>query len=90
MKTTGRATSFVTGEDQHQLRDIERLLGHAVPLAPGSEAPSSAIPAPGGGVRQDGHRSRSQVIRSQSHSFRNARKPHVEPSSYSAGSAIRT
>jgi ATP-dependent RNA helicase RhlE len=39
MKTTGRATSFVTGEDFQQLRDIERLLGHAVPLAPGSARP---------------------------------------------------
>ncbi len=40
MKTTGRATSFVTGEDHHQLRDIERLLGYAVPLAPGSARPA--------------------------------------------------
>ena len=36
MKTTGRATSFVTQEDHRQLRDIERLLGHAVPLASGT------------------------------------------------------
>ncbi|HWF58972.1 MAG TPA: DEAD/DEAH box helicase [Nitrospira sp.] len=90
MKTTGRATSFVTGEDSHQLREIERLLGHAVPLAPGSEAPSPAIPAPGGSIRRDGHHSRSQVKRSQTHSFRNARKPHVEPSSYSVATTIRT
>jgi ATP-dependent RNA helicase RhlE len=40
MKTTGRATSFVTGEDHQQLRDIERLLGHAVPLASGSARPA--------------------------------------------------
>lgn len=39
MKTTGRATSFVTQEDHQQLRDIERLLGHAVPLAAGSTGP---------------------------------------------------
>jgi ATP-dependent RNA helicase RhlE len=39
MKNTGRATSFVTGEDRQQLHDIERLLGHAVPLAPGSTRP---------------------------------------------------
>jgi len=45
MKTTGRATSFVTGEDRSQLRDIERLLGHAVPLASGSGAPPSALNA---------------------------------------------
>lgn len=39
MKRTGRATSFVTREDQRQLRDIERLLGHGVPLA--QESPRS-------------------------------------------------
>ena len=90
MKTTGRATSFVTGEDRHQLRDIERLLGHAVPLAPGSEASSPVIPTPGGSTRRDGHRSRSQMKRPQTHSFRNARKPHVEPSSSSVATTIRT
>lgn len=90
MKTTGRATSFVTGEDQHQLRDIERLLGQAVPLAPGSKVPSPAIPPTGGGARRDGHPSRSQLKRSQTHSFRNARKPHVEPSSSRVAAAIRT
>ena len=42
MKMTGRATSFVTGEDHQQLRDIERLLGHSVPLASGSMQPSAA------------------------------------------------
>ena len=90
MKTTGRATSFVTGEDQHQLRDIERLLGQAVPLAPGSKVPSPAIPTTVGGARRDGHPSRSQLKRSQTHSFRNARKPHVEPSSSGVAAAIRT
>ena len=45
MKATGRATSFVTGEDWEQLRDIERLLGHAVPLAPGSADPAQSIRA---------------------------------------------
>ncbi|MFY4730575.1 DEAD/DEAH box helicase [Nitrospira sp. BLG_2] len=90
MKTTGRATSFVTGEDQHQLRDIERLLGHAVPLAPGSEAPFPPITAPDGGVRRDGHRSRSHVKRSQTHSFRNTRKPNVGPSSYGVATSTRT
>ena len=90
MKTTGRATSFVTGEDQHQLRDIERLLGQAVPLAPGSKAPSPAIPTSGGGIRRDGHPSRSQLKHSKTHSFRNARRPHVEPSSARVAAAIRT
>ncbi len=51
MKATGRATSFVTAEDPQQLRAIERLLGHAVPLAPGSPRPSfdrpMRISAPG-------------------------------------------
>ncbi len=90
MKTTGRATSFVTGEDQHQLRDIERLLGQAVPLAPGSKVPSAAIPPTGGGARRDGHPSRSHLKRSQTHSFHNARKPHVEPSLSRVAAAIRT
>lgn len=90
MKTTGRATSFVTGEDQHQLRGIERLLGRAVPVAPGSEVPSRAIPAPGGSIRRDGHHSRSQSKRSQIHSSRDVRKPHVEPSSYGVARAIHT
>ncbi|MCC6141517.1 MAG: DEAD/DEAH box helicase [Nitrospira sp.] len=40
MKTTGRATSFVTSEDGVQLRAIEQLLGHAVPVAEGSARPS--------------------------------------------------
>ncbi|MBH0192417.1 MAG: DEAD/DEAH box helicase [Nitrospira sp.] len=43
MKATGRATSFVTREDREQLRDIERLLGHTVPLAPGSGDPTPPI-----------------------------------------------
>ncbi len=90
MKTTGRATSFVTGEDQHQLRDIERLLGRAVPVAPGSKASSPAIPAPGGSIRRDGHHSRSQVKRSQIHSSRDMRRSHVEPSSYGVATTIHT
>jgi ATP-dependent RNA helicase RhlE len=40
MKATGRATSFVTGEEPQQLRAIEQLLGHAVPLASGSAHPA--------------------------------------------------
>jgi ATP-dependent RNA helicase RhlE len=44
MKTTGRATSFVTSEDPQQLRAIERLLGCAVPWASGSPRPSSDQP----------------------------------------------
>jgi ATP-dependent RNA helicase RhlE len=41
MKSTGRATSFVTAEDPQQLNAIERLLGHAVPWAADSPQPSS-------------------------------------------------
>ena len=40
MKMTGRATSFVTSEERDQLRAIETLLGHSVPLAEGSPRPS--------------------------------------------------
>ncbi|HEY6973264.1 MAG TPA: DEAD/DEAH box helicase [Nitrospiraceae bacterium] len=42
MHATGRATSFVTAEDHTQLRAIEQLLGQAVPLAVGSQAPHVA------------------------------------------------
>jgi ATP-dependent RNA helicase RhlE len=54
MKATGWATSFVTGEDNRSLRMIEKLLGKAVPCAPGSRAPSvshatTRAPRPGYG-----------------------------------------
>jgi len=38
MKMTGRASSFVTYEDRDQLRAIETLLGHSVPVAEGGHA----------------------------------------------------
>ncbi len=38
MKMTGRASSFVTYEDRDQLRAIETLLGHSVPVAEGAHA----------------------------------------------------
>jgi ATP-dependent RNA helicase RhlE len=40
MKMTGQATSFVTFEERDQLRAIETLLGHPVPLAEGSPRPN--------------------------------------------------
>ena len=43
MKMTGRATSFVTPEERDQLRAIETLLGHPVPLAEGSPRPSDRL-----------------------------------------------
>ena len=48
MKTIGSATSFVTVEDYRSLQAIERLLGHAVPCAPGSRP--AARPQPNGGL----------------------------------------
>ncbi|MDR4479221.1 MAG: DEAD/DEAH box helicase [Nitrospira sp.] len=57
MRTTGRATTFVTTEDQEQLRAIERLLGQAVPRAEGSSASMS------GSMRPDGHAPRSEPER---------------------------
>ncbi|TSA00074.1 MAG: DEAD/DEAH box helicase [Nitrospiraceae bacterium] len=41
MKMTGRATSFVAFEEREQLRAIETLLGHSVPLAEGSPSPNA-------------------------------------------------
>jgi len=55
MRTTGRATTFVTVEDQEQLRAIERLLGQAVPHAEGSSAFQSRPP------RSEGHVPRSDM-----------------------------
>lgn len=59
MQAVGRATSFVTHDDAHQIRAIEKLLGQSVPLAPGSKPfvharPSGhpTAPAPYGGPRQ--------------------------------------
>lgn len=71
MKTTGRATSFVTREDHQQLQDIERLLGHAVPLAPGSSAP-----APASHVRAGGARRNDQASSGPSRSGAGRRRPH--------------
>ncbi len=90
MKTTGRATSFVTGEDQQQLRSIERLLGHAVPLAPGSKEPSAASAPSDRNARRSGHPSTSPAMRSRPHLLRNARKPRVESSAHSAAATTRT
>ena len=42
MNAKGWATSFVTGEDNRSLRMIEKLLGKAVPCAPGSPEPMAA------------------------------------------------
>jgi ATP-dependent RNA helicase RhlE len=71
MKTTGRATSFVTREDHQQLQDIERLLGHAVPLAPGSGAPAPASHVRAGGVRRN-----DQTPSGPSRSGAGRRRPH--------------
>ena len=54
MKSTGRATSFVTAEDPRQLNAIERLLGHAVPWAVGSPRPSTNRPKPTKAQRRKG------------------------------------
>jgi ATP-dependent RNA helicase RhlE len=40
MKAVGRATSFVTTDDHHQIRAIEKLLGRPVPHATGSPVPA--------------------------------------------------
>jgi ATP-dependent RNA helicase RhlE len=57
MRSTGRATTFVTAEDQDQLRAIERLLGQTVPRAEGSPAAMSVV------RRADGHPPRNDAAR---------------------------
>jgi ATP-dependent RNA helicase RhlE len=63
MRTSGRATTFVTAEDQDQLRAIERLLGQAVPRAEGSPGLSSNTVRPQGpGPRNEAeHRRRRRI-----------------------------
>ncbi len=72
MKTTGRATSFVTPEDPQQLRAIEQLLGQAVPVAPGSDRPAAG--QQGGGGRAPGHQRGSQ-----GRPFRSRDRRHAGP-----------
>ena len=55
MMAMGSATSFVTAEDARQLRAIEKLLGHSVPCAPGSRAPSPPAISPAGSRRRGMH-----------------------------------
>lgn len=57
MRATGRATTFVTAEDQDQLRAIERLLGQAVPRAEGSQT------SLGVAKRADGYAPRNDAAR---------------------------
>ena len=89
MKTTGRATSFVTGEDRQQLRDIEGLLGHAVPLAPGSGAPSWPNHAGERPIHRHGRPSPSHVRNSGGHRHPNSRGAHAVSSPSNAPTAIR-
>ena len=89
MKTTGRATSFVTGEDRQQLRDIERLLGHAVPLAPGSGASLPAIQGEDGSAHRGERFSPSRSRFANRHRRPNSRGAHAEPSPRNAAPAIR-
>lgn len=53
MNATGWATSFVTGDDNHSLRMIEKLLGKAVPCAPESRKPAVATAPERRGPRPD-------------------------------------
>jgi len=67
MKMTGRATSFVAFEEREQLRAIETLLGHSVPLAEGSPSPNARphlrLPERSRGDRQRwGRPSESSII----------------------------
>lgn len=89
MKMTGRATSFVTGEDSQQLRAIERLLGCAIPVAPGSEGASSVRPGEGKRIHRN-RPSTHQVKRTRSHAFHPVRNSPGEPLTNRAAAAVRT
>jgi ATP-dependent RNA helicase RhlE len=85
MKMTGRATSFVTFEERDQLRAIETLLGHAVPLAEGSSFPNNRPHSRGGAERSRGDRQRW----GRSAEDRRQHQPS-SPSSRSGASLLRT
>ncbi len=89
MKTTGRATSFVTSEDAQQLRAIERLLGQTVPVVPGVGSVAQATPH----EHQDMHRTSrfavSQERPDQPRSFRSRRRPHPRSSAHGTTTAPR-
>ncbi|MGH7166748.1 MAG: DEAD/DEAH box helicase, partial [Nitrospiraceae bacterium] len=58
MQAVGRATSFVTRDDQDQIRAIEKLLGAPVPRAAGSAAPARPHPSSGDRPRPPAHAGR--------------------------------
>ncbi|HEY5627481.1 MAG TPA: hypothetical protein VIR79_06010, partial [Nitrospira sp.] len=63
------------GEEPQQLKAIEQLLGHAVPLAPDSKHPAFGRPSAG-----RSHQGRGGA-HGRSHQPRGRRVPHVEGSS---------
>lgn len=89
MKTTGRATSFVTSEDAQQLRAIERLLGLTVPVAPGGGASTHASAREHQDIRQNGRPAVSEERQDQPRSFRRRRRPHSRPSTHGTTTALR-
>ncbi|MBL8035859.1 MAG: DEAD/DEAH box helicase [Nitrospira sp.] len=89
MKTTGRATSFVTSEDTQQLRAIERLLGQAVPVVPGSGAPVHASLRENQDIHRNSRSSLSQARPDQPRSFRRRRRSPSKSSVHGTTTAVR-
>jgi ATP-dependent RNA helicase RhlE len=89
MKTTGRATSFVTSEDAQQLRAIERLLGQTVPVVPGSGSPAHASPREYQDIHRNSRSSVNQARPDQPRSSRGRRRPHSRPSSHGTTTTLR-
>jgi ATP-dependent RNA helicase RhlE len=89
MKTTGRATSFVTSEDAQQLRAIERLLGQTVPVAPGGESRAHASPRDHQDIHRNSRSAVSEERPDQPRSFPRRRRPHSRPSAHGTTTALR-
>lgn len=89
MKTTGRATSFVTSEDAQQLRAIERLLGQTVPVAPGGGSLAQASLREHQDTHRTGRPAVSQERPDQPRSFRSRRRPHPRSSAHGTTTAPR-
>jgi len=76
VKASGRATSFVTGDDHIQLRAIEKLLGQPIPRAAGSAPPAHPV-QPAHNQRHNGQR---DARPGRPSGFRPRRHVHARPS----------
>ena len=76
VKASGRATTFITGDDHVQLRAIEKLLGQPIPRAAGSASPAHPV-QPAHNQRHNGQR---DARPGRPSGFRPRQPAHARPS----------